>query len=165
MNNGENNDLREVSEELKNINVNDAEELQILEDTGDDEITEEELQAKYDDILNKAKSTGFKNQPYKKIINEEGDLANPISKYNPYLHLFPSRSQRRKMLKLGKEPKNNKKGIRLVVTKVGVKDFIKTKVVRQHIPKSYTPVFSHCGLFIENELENNSRTITHNLIK
>jgi len=139
MSNEENKDFNEAAEELKNINVNDAEELEILEDTGD-EISEEELQAKYEEILARAKENGFKNRPYEKIMNEEGDVANPVLKGNPYLNPFPNRSQRRRMLKANKQPKNNSNGARLVIKRVG-NDFLRYHIVDQHIPANVTPVY------------------------
>lgn len=88
-----------MQEEIKDIEVKDAEVLEVLEDTDENVISEEELKSRYDDVLAKAQATGFKNQPYKKIYNEEGELANPITKSNPYTNMFPNRSQRRKLIK------------------------------------------------------------------
>lgn len=132
-------DFNEAAEELKNIEVNDAEELKVLEDT-DSEMTEEELHAKYDEILAQAQASGFRNPPYEKIFNEEGELANPIGKANPYLNPFPNRSQRRKMKRLGKATRNNTQGTRVLVKRVG-NDFLKYHVVDQYIPAALVPVF------------------------
>lgn len=139
MQENENKDFNEAAEELKNIEVNDAQELEILEDTGE-EMTEEELYAKYDEMLAQARDGGFINRPYVKIENEEGELANPIGKNNPYLNPFPNRRQRRAMKRMERPKVHNGKSFPILLKRIG-DDFLKYHVVRQHIPANITPVF------------------------
>jgi hypothetical protein len=48
------------------------------------------------------------NKPYKKIVDENGKVVNPITKESPYVSQFKSRQQRRK-----KEPRfiGNNRGV------------------------------------------------------
>lgn len=105
------------------------------------------------------------NIPYKKILNDEGDLVNPITKGDPYINHFMSGEQKRSLIKKAtKHPKNNKKGIRLVVTPFAKDKFTKTEIVRQTIPENVTPITDLLdGKFILNGYKNHkSRTIIHN---
>jgi hypothetical protein len=61
------------------------------------------------------------------------ELSNPITKDKPYLHSDFSTGAKKAMKK---ESKNNKKGIRLVVTNVGKGVFTKYKLHKQLIPIS-----------------------------
>lgn len=75
--------------------------------------------------------SNLKNVPYKKAhIN--GVLINAITKEEPYLHKYPSTSKVKKML-ANPHPKNNKRGIRLVVTNVGKGKFTKTVIFKQYV--------------------------------
>jgi len=48
--------------------------------------------------------TATGNRPYRKVYNESGELLNPITKHNPYLHPSINRRQLREhMQKVGKE--------------------------------------------------------------
>lgn len=76
----------------------------------------------------------MRNEPYKKLYDQDGKLINPITKTSPLITKFPNRRQRRDMaLRMNKPPKNNKKGIRLIVTNIGKSKFIKTYVEKQKI--------------------------------
>jgi hypothetical protein len=123
----------------------------------------EEIDVDFDEVVNeelpKVDFSAIRNFPYKKIFNEEGELANPITKTNPYRHIFPNRRTRRAMMKANKQPKNNKKGIRLIVTRVG-NEFVKTKVVKQFISTGYG-----IGVDLIDIIEHKRRTLTHNLIQ
>ena len=68
------------------------------------------------------------NKPYVKQYDSIGNLLNPITKEQPYLHQFDSTLSKRRLLKT---PKNNKKGIRLIVTYIAKGIFTKYKVVCQ----------------------------------
>lgn len=83
--------IENENKELNEIEVNDAE----IVTPDSDEV--KELREKYDAILEKAKSSGMKNVPYRKIINEKGELANPIK--GGYFNPFPSRRQRRALIR------------------------------------------------------------------
>ncbi len=76
------------------------------------------------------------NTPYRKQYDENGILTNPITKIKSYLHPFPNRRVRKAMVK-NNFPKNNKKGIRLIVTPIinseGKREFVKTYVSLQKI--------------------------------
>lgn len=137
MKENENKDFTEAAE-LKNIDVHDAEELKVLEDS--EEMSEEQLYSRYEEIMAKAKADGFKNKPYEKIMNVEGEIANPITKSEPYRNPFPNRSQRRAMLR-DKQPKNNGNVVRTVIKKIG-KTFLRYNVINQHIPaNSNVPIY------------------------
>jgi hypothetical protein len=72
------------------------------------------------------------NIPYVKHYNEEGDLINPIANGKSFINVLPNRKTRR-FLSRAHKSKNNKKGVRLVVTKIGPMEFFKTKLVKQRI--------------------------------
>ena len=106
-----------------------------------------------------------KNIPYKKVYNSEGKLANPIEAGNLYLNPFLNRRGMKTLVKKAtKHPKNNKKGIRLIVTPFAKGKFVKTEVVKQRIVPNYIPIF-------DNELEHTgwefkeANTLIHNQIK
>ena len=76
----------------------------------------------------------MKNKPYTKEYKNVGGinfLQNPITKDKPYLTQYPTVRQLKKSFTTT-HPKNNKKGIRLVITKLGKGVFIKTRVFKQH---------------------------------
>lgn len=76
------------------------------------------------------------NIPYEKIYNQEGELANPITKGDPYLNPFMNRREKKRLIrKATKHPKNNKKGVRLIVTKFARGKFVKTYVEKQVTPE------------------------------
>ena len=92
----------------------------------------EALKEKYDAILEKAKAGGIKNVPYRQIINEKGELANPIK--GAYFNPFPSRRQRRALMRsLSSKTRNNGKGRRVIVKRTGLTDFLKYHVREQLI--------------------------------
>jgi hypothetical protein len=66
----------------------------------------------------------FKNTPYRKIY-ENGILVNPITKEKPYTQIA-SQKDGKKIRK-----SNNRKGNGLVVSKVGVVDFVKYQIIKQ----------------------------------
>ena len=72
------------------------------------------------------------NVPYVKQYNDKKELLNPITKDNPYLTNGPTTSQQNREFK---RPRNNKKGIRLIVTNIGKGQFVKTIVKQQIIPE------------------------------
>lgn len=72
----------------------------------------------------------LKNKPYVKEYDSKGIITNPITKEKPYLHFHNSVS---KVKKDFKPTKNNKKGIRLIVTHIGGNIFTKYKQIRQRI--------------------------------
>lgn len=103
---------------------------EVFPEEGTEEISLEE------EALN---ATSFKNIPYKKIFNSEGDLANPITKGNPYLNPFMNRRAKKALIRsVTRNPKNNKKGIRLVVSRLKNNTFTKTRVVKQVLPSGKT---------------------------
>lgn len=63
-----------------------------------------------------------KNKPYVKVY-ENGLVTNKITKENPVINFYPNRRQRRDN---GGREISNKKGISLVVTKIGRMLFEKT---------------------------------------
>lgn len=63
------------------------------------------------------------NKPYVKQYDENGLVYNPITKSKPFLSKSPNRSTRRYN---GGREMGNKKGISLVVTKIGRYKFLKT---------------------------------------
>lgn len=63
------------------------------------------------------------NKPYVKQYDENGLVSNPITKTKPFLNSEPNRSARRH---IGGREMGNKKGISLVVTKIGRCKFLKT---------------------------------------
>lgn len=103
-----------------------------------------------------------KNIPYVKIENSEGDLANPITKGNPYKNFFLNRRGRKALLKKAtKHPKNNKKGTRLVVTEFAKGKFIKTKVVKQQIASNTVVEFDE-DFVPMSTTHHKAKTIIHN---
>lgn len=109
-----------------------------------------------------------KNTPYVKIKNSEGDLVNPITKADPYINFFMGRRQRKALLrKATKHPKNNKKGIRLLVTKFAKGKFLKTNVVKQNI-KAKTVLLADLETTGEINYEtkvHKAKTLIHNQIQ
>jgi len=68
----------------------------------------------------------FKNEPYVKKL-ENGVVVNPITKDKPYVQVA---SQKRKALP---RKSNNRKGVGLVVARVGQLTFAKYRIVKQNI--------------------------------
>lgn len=135
--------------ELANMEVVDAEEVS-PEDTVDVEVEEDKYPA-------------MKNIPYVKIEDEEGNVLNPIN--GSYPSFFKNRRQRKADLRaMTKNPKNNKKGTRLVVTKLGDLDFTKAEVTLQNIKASKKPILNE-ELELEGWKYNKRRTLVHNQIK
>ena len=94
----------------------------------------------------------LRNVPYVKIFDSEGNLVNPITKDKPYLNYFMNgRDRRAAVRKETRNPKNNKKGTRVVITKISPLKFVKTWVTKQIIKLSETKA--------------KVRVITHNRIK
>ena len=67
----------------------------------------------------------MRNQPYVKKY-ENGIVVNPITKDNPYL--TESRDDKRKFRK-----SNNRKGPGLVVSKIGILNFVKYRIHKHHL--------------------------------
>lgn len=106
------------------------------------------------------------NIPYEKIYNDEGVLANPITKNVPYRTTFMNRRTRKALIREAtRNPKNNKKGVRMVVTKVG-KSFVKTRITRQNIEKGFEKdSVGSDGYLVIGTKKRKARTITHNQIQ
>lgn len=105
----------------------------------------------------------LRNIPYVKILNEEGDIINPIN--GNYPNYFSNRRQRKALIKNEtKNPKNNKKGARVVITKTGALDFTKTHVKKQRVEYNLTDIYTDNGMVIGWD-EHKARTIVHNQIK
>lgn len=117
---------RDAYEKVLEATVKDAEIV-----TPDSEEVEA-LKEKYDAILEKAKAGGMKNIPYRQIINEKGELANPIK--GAYFNPFPNRRARRVLMRgLSSKTRNNGKGRRVIVKQTGAMDFLKYHVREQLI--------------------------------
>lgn len=103
------------------------------------------------------------NIPYKKIYNDEGELANPITKADPYLTPFLNRRQKKALIRQAtRHPKNNKKGIRLIVTPFAKGKFVKTHIEKQFIPEHILEISDdETGEILETRF-NKARTIIHN---
>ena len=74
------------------------------------------------------------NRPYVKQYDANGDLINPIDGFYPsktvrpeFPNGFPNRRERREALVQTERAFNNKKGTQLVVTRVGLLNFVKIK--------------------------------------
>ena len=109
-----------------------------------------------------------KNIPYRKILNDEGDLVNPITKEEPYITAFITRGQMDNLVKSAtRNPKNNKRGIRLIVTKTGKGEFTKTEVTKQRVEANTVPIIDMVeGEFVLNGYKyQKARTIIHNKIQ
>ena len=105
----------------------------------------------------------MKNVPYVKIEDEDGNVLNPIN--GSYPNLFKNRRERKAAIrKATKNPKNNKKGTRLVVTKLGAISFTKADVVKQTIEASRKPIIGD-DMELEGWKYNKRRTLVHNQIK
>lgn len=105
----------------------------------------------------------MQNIPYVKIENEDGDILNPIN--GSYPNFFPNRKQRRDaMARATKNPKNNKKGARVVITKLGDASFTKTHVKQQTIESSKKPIIAENMEFLGWK-HNKRRTIIHNQVQ
>ena len=106
------------------------------------------------------------NIPYQKIFNDEDEAANLITKNDPYLTPFLNRRQKKALTrKSTKHPKNNKKGIRILVTPLAKGKFIKTRVEKQHIPSHHLTISDdETGKVLDTRF-NKARTIIHNVIQ
>lgn len=122
-----------------------------------------------DPVVETGAYTPPKNVPYKKIFNDEGELANPITKGDPYNTTFMNRRQKKAMFKdMMKNPKNNKSGTRLVITKTGNSSFTKTHVTKQHIEaadKFIKVRTDEDGIEELKHVKHGARTLTHNVVK
>lgn len=107
------------------------------------------------------------NIPYRKIFNDEGELVNPITKGNPYLMPFMNRRQKKALIRQAtRHPKNNKKGIRLIVTPFAKGKFTKTEVVRQRIERGIEANSTdEDGNIVVGTKVQKARTIIHNKMK
>ena len=144
---------------LKDIEVKDAEVIKVLEDTdAKPEMTQEELYARFEEMLASGKATGFINQPYKVILNEVGEVANPIVKGKPYRNPFPNRKARRRMLRSERPKTHNGKTFPTMIKRVD-NDFLRYSVVRQLISANTTVVYD--GLNKIGTKFHPSRTIVH----
>lgn len=77
-----------------------------------------------------------KNVPYVKVM-DGNKITNPITKDNPYLHPFKSREK-------PKKPRNNKKGVRLLIVNYGFGKIYKHYVFDQIIStKSGNKTITH----------------------
>tara|TARA_R110000796_G_scaffold59371_1_gene136810 strand:+ start:15938 stop:16411 length:474 start_codon:yes stop_codon:yes gene_type:complete len=109
------------------------------------------------------KIPSMKNVPYVKIEDEDGNVLNPIN--GSYPNFFKSRRERKVAIREAiKNPKNNKKGTRLVVTKLGALSFTKANVVKQTIEASREPILGDDTELVGWKY-NKSRTLVHNQIK
>ena len=141
-------------DKINEIEVKDAE--VVTPDEPKKELTLEET---------KEAVAALRNVPYVKIKDAKGDVVNPITKEEPYRTMFSNGKQRRDAIKrVTKNPKNNKKGARVVVTNLGGGQFTKSHVRAQHIEPNETVVY-------DNELKpvgkksHKPRTIIHNDFK
>lgn len=108
---------------------------------------------------------GLRNTPYVKVYDTKGGVANPVKKGNPYMNPFMNRRDRRAAKrKETKNPKNNKRGTRLVVTKIGAMSFTKADVVPQIIEANTVPVYND-ALELVGMKSYPRKVIVHNLIK
>lgn len=151
----ENVKLAELDENLDIISeaVN---ELEVASEEVNPENVEEEIYNRLSD---------FKNIPYKKILNVEGDIVNPITKEDPYNTMFMSSKQRRDLIKKAtKNPKNNKKGARVVITKLGGGTFTKAHVRKQVVKANVIPQLDENFEFVGFK-DTPSKTILHNDFK
>lgn len=107
----------------------------------------------------------LRNRPYVKILNSEGKVANPITKDNPYTTVFLNRRDRKAAVrKATKHPKNNSKGARVIVTKIGPASFTKTHVSKQLIKGNMVPIWSDEGVLL-GHIDRKKRTVIHNQLK
>lgn len=82
------------------------------------------------------------NRPYVKQYDAEEELLNPIVDFYPskktskdFPYGFPNRSERRKVLNKSTRDYSNKKGIQLIVTRLGAMTYTKYRKVLQKIGK------------------------------
>lgn len=104
------------------------------------------------------------NIPYRKIFNDEGEWVNKITKGNPYLMPFMNRQQRKALIrKATRNPKNNKRGIRLIVTPFAKGKFLKTYITKQRIERGVEkPSLGANGNMVVGTKVHAARTIIHN---
>ena len=155
----------------KDENVNLNEDLEIVsESISDLEVISEEVTpegSKKELTLDEVKEavTALRNVPYVKILNSKGDIVNPITKKDPYKTVFMNGKQRRDLVKKStKNPKNNKKGARVVITKLGGGAFTKSHVRMQTIKANVIPQLDENLDFVAFK-ETPSKTILHNDFK
>ena len=121
----------------------------------------EPTQAHVDDALGNMPT----NIPYELILNDEGIVANPIKKGNPYLNPFMNRRDKKAMIrKATRHPKNNKKGVRLIVTPFAKGKFLKTFIEKQFIASGTAGVVSPNGNHISFP-PTKEKVLTHNRVK
>jgi len=144
----------------------DKEKLDDLQDVRDIDVEFEEVNPEKELTLEETKQAvaALRNVPYVKILNEEGDIVNPIN--GSYPNYFSNRRQRKALINNEtKNPKNNKKGARVVITKTGALDFTKTHVKKQHIKANRKPISVDKDLIVKEWELKKARTIVHNQIK
>jgi len=107
----------------------------------------------------------LRNIPYVKILDSEGNVVNPIN--GNYPNYFANRKQRRDGIKAEtRNPKNNKKGTRLVVTQIGDLNFVKTEVKKQRVDRGIErTTLNSDGTITKGTKIHKARTIVHNKIK
>jgi len=144
--------------ELTEKEVNDA--ISLMEVIDEEVVSPEEtIEVNVED----EKFPTMKNIPYVKIENQDGNVLNPIN--GSYPNFFKNRRERKAAIrKATKNPKNNKKGTRLVVTKLGALSFTKAGVVKQTIEASRKPIIGDY-MELEGWKYNRRRTLVHNQIK
>jgi len=134
-----------------------------------DEVSKEESDAEVQDgVQDELRNFEMPiNTPYVKILDAKGDVANPITKENPFNTVFLNGKQRRDAVKKAtKNPKNNKKGVRVVITNLGGGQFTKTYVRKQRIEKGFnSPTLNDDGTITPSNKFHKSRTIIHNDFK
>jgi len=149
----------------------DKEELDDLQDVRDIDVEFEEVnpdeEPKKELTLEETKQAvaALRNIPYVKILNEEGDIVNPIN--GSYPNYFSNRRERKALIKKEtKNPKNNKKGARVVVTKIGELSYTKTHIKKQRVEKGIerNTLNSDCTITKGTKIHK-ARTIVHNQIK
>ena len=107
----------------------------------------------------------LRNVPYVKIKDSEGNVVNPITKEDPYINYFKSGKERRAEIEREtKNPKNNKKGVRVVITNLGGGQFTKSYVRKQNIAYNVIPQYDVDGNFTHGK-EVLPRTVIHNDFK
>ena len=109
------------------------------------------------------KHPAMKNIPYVKIEDGEENVLNPIN--GSYPSFFKNRRQSKADWRAAtKNPKNNKKGDRVIVTRVGEITFAKTKVCKQDIKANSRPVLDK-EFNIVARVKHQEKTIIHNQSK
>ncbi len=130
------------------------------------EVVDEEIVSNDDSVevtVKEDKFPSMKNIPYVKMVDYEGRVINPLGGFYP--NYFKNRRERRASWRAeNKNPKNNKKGARVVVTKIGNLSFTKAYPQLQTIEASKKPVLDD-SYNVAYWKRNKRRTIVHNQIK